>query len=340
MAEPLSQERFNAFGSSVLNQYDDLIPETDSSDMDDSQPFVAVLSNEDEVTISETSCESDDESESDRIQSSENDDDIIEETDASESHSSQSEFGAAADDDDEINIPATPSEDSEDEEDFSDHIRSNENDSPGTMNYSLVNSPLINSNEISIPHSNLSETNLSPILPDDENVISESDSGSQRSLNQFAIDTEISIPETPSQSESEQDQIEPHQSQEINTSQMSLNSQHSNQNAPAAFSIAVSQLEDDVVSVVANTVESNDVLRSQRISPDIFEDSDDIVPNSENIAVSYAGHHHTPLAIISPDIFDEDPVNEPMDSQNVNEVSPPVSPDVVHNDFPFIVPGN
>lgn len=323
MAEQLSQERFNAFQSSVSNQYEEPIPDTDASD--------AMLSNENEVTISETSSdESDEHSEFDRIQSPNdgNDDDYIEETDLSESDISQPEV--VANNDDVINIPATPSQSDHEEDLF-------ENDSPVMMNNdSMVNSLLINSNEISISHSNLSSINLSPIRSNsnDENVISESD-GSQRSLSQFVIDREISIPETPSQSESEQDPIETNQSHELNTSQIANNSQRSIENAPAVFSITLSQLEDDVVNVVANTEMLNDEPRSRAISPDIFEDSDDFIPNSVNFAESYIVHH-TPPTIVSPDIFDdfEDPVDEPMESQNANEISP-----IVVHDFPFIVPG-
>lgn len=334
MEEPLSQNRFNAL---VSNQYDDPIPDTDSSDMDDSQPFAVVLSNENEVTISETSCESDEDSdESNRNRPSGNDD-FVEETEPSESYSGQSnrsqpEFAA----DDEINIPATPSESGEEEEEMSDHASGIENDLPRMMNDTAAQrySPAspTNVNEITMPHSNHSMMNLSPILNAiyDENVVSGSD-GSQRSLHRFTIDMEINIPETPSQSESEQD-VESNHSREANNSQISNNSQHSNQNAPAAFSITMSQLEDDVVSVVAATVELNAELRRHTISPDIFDDSDDIIPNSLNIAESNVAR---PPAIVSPDIFEEDPVNEPNESQNADEV-PPV---VVHDDFPFIVPG-
>lgn len=333
MEEPLSQERFNPLVSSVSHLHDDPIPETDSSEMEDSQPFAVALSNENEVTISETSCESDEDSESYRIRPTGNDDfasDFVEETEPSESYGSQPnrsqpEFTAY----DEINIPATPSE-SEQEEDMSDHASGIENDSPRIVNNAFTDSPIspTNSNEISIPHSNQSGTNISFIRNDiyDETEISESD-GSQRSLNQFAIDTEIHIPETPSQSDSEQD-VESNQSYEVNSNQFSNESQlDSSQNAQAAFSIAMTHLDDDVVNVVANSVELNNELRRQIISPDIFDDSDDIIPNSINIA-------ELNVAIVSPDIFEDDPVNEPHASQNAGDVPP-----IVHDDFPFIVPG-
>lgn len=345
MTEPLSQERFNALGPCVPNHYEDVIPDSDLSDIDDSQPQMAALPEENEVIISETSSESDEDSDSYRPYAPANDEDFVAETELSESDSSQpnrsqSEF--AANNDDEIHIPATPSE----SEDLSGHSSGFENNSHAIVSSTVLQSSLRNSNEISIPHSNLVETNLSPIhnAVNDEIEIGESD-GSQQSLIQFAIDTEISIPETPSQSESEQES-EPNQSQRIHTSQISNNSQRSNQNAPAAFSITLNQLEDDVVSVVANSSGLNDEPRRHVVSPDIFDESDDIIPNSTNIAESFAGR--TPQAIASPEIFEDDLIAETPESPNMNEVSPVaiVSPDLfedespVHDDFPFIVPGN
>lgn len=306
MADQLSQERFNAI-SPVSNQYDDLIPETDSSDVDDSQPFAGGLSSANEVLVSETSCESDEDSGSDAIRPNENDD-IVAETEPSESsdsqpNQSQPEFVAT----NEITIPATPSE-SDEEEDVLYHVSSFENDSLGFV----PNTPA----QRSLPTSLInSQMNFSPMhnANTDANHISETDD-SQRSQNQFLIDTEINIPETPSQSESEQD--------EANNSQILDNSQHSNQSVAAAFSVGMSQLEDNVVSVVVNTIDFNDGSRRETMSPDIFDDSDDIIPNNLNIAESNAG---ASLAIISP-VIDEPHQNE-------------TDPDDVHNDFPFIVPG-
>lgn len=313
MEEQLSPDRFNSLGLPESNQFHS-IPETDSSGMEDSQPFQPQQTDENDVTIGETTSESDNESDSDRVRPSQNDNDFIAETEPSESYNSQPngsqpEFAA----DEEINIPATPSESDQDED-----------DAPATQrDYST--SPA-NSTEAPIQYSNLSsETNISPIFNNnvsDEHVVGESD-GSQMSNNQFVIDTEISIPETPSQSESDQDA-------ESNYSQVVGNSQIS----PASFLVPLNRLEDDVVRAVANTIEFNDEIRRQPHSPDIFDDDDDIIPNSINVAQSNAD---TPPAIRSPDIFDDvdDDVNEPNEQQNANEI---VSPRV-HDDFPFVVPG-
>lgn len=303
MAEPLSQERFNPL---VSNQYDDdPIPDTDSSDMeDDSQPFAVALANENEMTISETSCESDEDSDPNHIDPTDNDY-FVEETEASESESSQPngsqpEFAA----DDEINIPATPSE-SDQDEDLSDHFSGIEIDVPRMAMNNTATEWYSPTQPI-----NFNEANISPIriaIANEENVVAEID-GSQRSLEQFALDSEITIPETPSQSDSEQD-IEPNHS-------------------PAAFSNTMSQLGNDVVNVVAN-----DESRRHTISPDIFDNSDDFVPNSINVAQLNAAI--PPPALVSPDLFDDDPDDQPLGSQNAQN-APPV---VVQDDFPFIVPG-
>lgn len=318
MAEPLSQERFNTI-SSVSNQCDDPIPETDSSDMDDSQPLANDMSNAYEVTISETSCESDEHSSCDSNHPAENVE-FVAETESSQSSDSQpsrsqSEFVA----DDEIHISATSSESDEDEHDM-DHASGIENDSLGLV----PNTPAQIS--LSPPSFRNSETRLSPMYNGsyDENRISESGS-SQRSRNQFVMDSEISIPETPSQSDSEPD--------EANRSQTLGNSQHSNQNLASALSIGLDQLEDNFVSGAVHSNGFNDELRRELISPDIFSaDDDNIIPNSLNVAESNAGASYS---IISPVIHQANLCNEPHGSQSEeNEES------VRDNDdFPFIMPG-
>lgn len=270
MTEQLSQERFNAIGSSMLNQCDEIIPESDSSEDDDSQPSVEVLSNVNEVKISETSCESssDDDSSSDRIPSSQNNNFAAEnQRQRSQSNSSQPEFVAHA----EINIPATPS-DSDDEQDDENDSNRIVNNTPSQKDTTLSKSPPI--------YDDIDQTNGS------DNI--------QRSHNQFVIDEEINIPETPLQSESEEDCSQP----QSNHSQILNSSQHSKRTIPCI-----------------NATDSNSRLHAETLSPDMCADSEDVIPNSMDIDGSYI---YAPLAMVSSavmqnnlvDKLHEDPVSQ------------------------------